>query len=310
MREMNNLSLESSMRTAPVPGSATGPGPIGKIRIFLEMIKFEHTVFALPFAYIGALLVEHRIPAVLDIFWITVAMVSARTAAMSLNRIIDRHIDAQNPRTAGRALPKGLLTVTDVWIHAVISISVLLLAALQLSVLAVKLFPLVLLILVGYSYTKRFTWACHLWLGVALGFTPVAAWIAISDAITVAPVLLGLGVMFWVAGFDIIYACMDYDFDRASGIRSIPARLGIPAALKVAAAFHILAPAFLAAAGIALGLGTLYFIGVGLAVLILGYEHAIVKPHDLSRANVAFFQVNAVLGMVVFGFTLAEVLLH
>ncbi|MDZ4043083.1 MAG: UbiA-like polyprenyltransferase [Eubacteriales bacterium] len=310
MREMGNLPLENRLATGAIPGSATGSRPFNKVRVFLDMIKFEHTVFALPFAFIGALLVQMRIPGLWDIIWITVAMVGARTAAMSLNRIFDRHIDARNPRTADRALPKGLLSVNEVCVHAVISMAVLLFAAIQLSPLAVKLFPLVLFILVGYSYTKRFTWACHLWLGVALGFTPVAGWIAISDAFALPPVLLGLGVMFWVAGFDIIYASMDYEFDRDAGIRSIPARFGIPAALKIAAGFHILAPAFLAAAGMVLGLGTLYYIGIGLAILILGYQHAIVKPNDLSRANVAFFQANAVLGMTVFAFTLAEVLFH
>lgn len=307
MRNMNNMPLETGVGMPPVPGRPT-PGGLGKIKVFLEMIKFEHTIFALPFAYIGALLVEQRLPSGYDVFWITVAMVGARTAAMSLNRVIDRHLDARNPRTAERALPKGLLSTLEVWVLALLSMLVLFYAALQLSPLAVRLFPVAIFVLVGYSYTKRFTWLCHLWLGVALGLAPLAAWIAISNSFAAAPALLGLGVMFWVAGFDIIYACMDYDFDRSAGVFSIPSRFGIPAALKVAAAFHFLASVCMAAAGLVLGLGTWYFIGVGLAVLILCYEHAIVRPDDLSRANTAFFNVNAVLGMVVFVFTLAEVI--
>lgn len=309
MRDMNNVPLETGVQTPPVPGPSASGG-LGKIRVFLEMIKFEHTIFALPFAYIGALLVEQRLPSGHDVFWITVAMVGARTAAMSLNRVIDRHIDARNPRTGGRALPKGLLSTLEVWILALLSMLVLFVATLRLSPLAVKMFPVALFVLIGYSYTKRFTWLCHIWLGVALGLAPLAAWIAISNSFATAPVLLGLGVTFWVAGFDIIYACMDYEFDRSEGIFSIPSRFGIPTALKIAAVFHLLASVFMVAAGLILELGTYYFIGVGLAVLILCYEHAIVRPDDLSRANVAFFNVNAVLGMVVFVFTLAEVVLR
>lgn len=305
MRSMNNVPLEAGARLTPVPGRPA-PG-WGKIKIFLEMIKFEHTIFALPFAYIGALLVEQSVPSAHNLFWITVAMAGARTAAMSLNRVIDLHIDARNPRTADRALPRGLLSPSAVWVLIVVSMALLLVATLQLSPLAVKLFPLAVFILVAYPYTKRFTWLCHIWLGGALGCAPLGAWIAIADGFTVAPVLLALGVIFWVAGFDIIYSSMDYEFDRAEGIHSIPSRFGLRAALRIAAVFHAVASLCIAAAGVVLELGTFYFIGVGLAVLILCYEHAIVRPEDLSRVGVAFFNVNAVLGVVVFVFTVAEV---
>ncbi|MDI6709607.1 MAG: UbiA-like polyprenyltransferase [Thermoanaerobacterales bacterium] len=279
-----------------------------RVLTFLEMVKFEHTVFALPFAFVGALLTERHLPAWSDVLWITVAMVGARTAAMSLNRLIDRHVDARNPRTANRALPKGLLSVGEVWIYVIISFALLLIAAYQLSPLAVRLFPLVVAILVGYSYTKRFTWACHLWLGAALGFAPLGAWIAIANRIDLAPILLALGVLFWVAGFDIIYACLDHDFDIRAGIHSIPVRFGIPIALRIARGFHVVAPALFLAAGMALHLGVFYFLGVALAIALLAYEHAIVNPGDLSRVNVAFFHANAVLSILIFCFTLVDVL--
>ncbi|MBO8128885.1 MAG: UbiA family prenyltransferase [Peptococcaceae bacterium] len=280
-----------------------------KARIFLEMIRFEHTVFALPFAYIGALLVEKAIPSTHDLLWITLGMIGARTAAMSLNRLIDRHIDARNPRTAGRALPRGLISVYEVWVYTVLSFVLLFLAAWQLSPLAVKLFPLVVAVLTGYSYTKRFTWACHLWLGMALGFAPLASWIAISNRFDIAPMFLFLGVLFWVAGFDIIYACLDHEFDRCSGLYSIPARFGIKRALRIAGIFHCLASAMFVVTGLVLHLSFIYFIGVGIAIVILFYEHRIVNPDDLRRVNIAFFNMNAALSICLFLFTLAEVLL-
>nr|WP_204619097.1 UbiA-like polyprenyltransferase [Desulforadius tongensis] len=281
--------------------------PVSKLKIFMEMIKFEHTVFALPFAYIGAMLVGQKIPSGMELLWITLAMVGARTAAMSLNRIIDRHIDAQNPRTANRALPKGLLSVTEVWVYVILSLLLLLAAASQLSELAFKLFPLAVFMLVFYPYTKRFTWACHLFLGAALALAPLGAWIAISGAFAPAPVLLGIGVMFWVAGFDIIYACDDYDFDRQNGIHSIPARFGIDKALKISSLFHIIAPLLFLAVGMILKLGWFYYIGVIVSVVILLYEHRLVKPGDLSKGGVAFFTMNGVLSMVMFVFTLLDI---
>lgn len=279
-----------------------------KIKIFLEMIRFEHTIFALPFAYVGALIAEKRIPGAHDIIWITLAMVGARTAAMSLNRIIDRHIDAKNPRTEGRALPKGLISVIEVWVYVVISLALLLYSARQLSPLAFHLFPLAALVLLVYSYTKRFTWVCHLFLGATLGLAPLGSWIAITGRFDLAPVLLALGVLFWVAGFDIIYACDDYEFDRREKIYSIPARFGIKKALCISMAFHIAAPVLILATGLLLNLGLLYFAGVLTAVIILFYQHTLVRPDDLSRAGIAFFNLNGILSVLVFAFTFLDVL--
>lgn len=281
-----------------------------KLPVFLEMIKFEHTVFALPFAYIGALVTNKQIPTSHDLLWITVAMVGARTAAMSLNRIIDRHIDARNPRTANRALPRGLLSVTEVWYYTFISLALLLLAAFNLSPLAVRLFPLVVAVLVGYSYTKRFTWASHLWLGAALGFAPLGSWVAITNRLDLAPVLLAGGVLFWVAGFDIIYACLDYEFDRENGLYSIPAQFGIRRALQISTLCHVVSPALFIAAGLALKLGTLYFTGIGIAVVLLIYQHMIVTPVNLARINIAFFNLNAALSVSMFLFTLADIVIR
>ncbi|HIE11904.1 MAG TPA: 4-hydroxybenzoate octaprenyltransferase [Desulfotomaculum sp.] len=280
-----------------------------RLKIFMAMIKFEHTVFALPFAYIAALLTEKRLPTAHDIFWVTLAMVGARTAAMSLNRLIDRGIDAKNPRTAGRALPRGLLGTKEVWTYVFLSFGLLLVSAWQLSPLALKLFLPAVIVLWLYSYTKRFTWACHFYLGLTLGLAPVATWVAITNEFALAPVLLGTGVLFWVAGFDIIYACLDYDFDRREGIFSIPARFGIEPALWIAKLCHLLAPVFFAVTGIVLGLGPLYLIGVGFAVAVLLYEHRMVRPGDLSHVGVAFFNMNGILSTGMFFFTLADILI-
>ncbi|NLI13865.1 UbiA-like polyprenyltransferase [Pelotomaculum propionicicum] len=279
-----------------------------KVRIFLEMIKFEHTIFALPFAYVGAFLTEKGMPEWRGLLWITLAMVGARTAAMSLNRIIDRHIDARNPRTAGRALPKGLLSVAEVWIYVFLSFTLLLYAAHQLSPLAFRLFPVAVLVLSTYSFMKRFSWTCHLFLGAALGLAPLGSWIALTNKFDLAPVLIAFGVMFWVAGFDIIYACDDYDFDRREGVYSIPARFGIKNALLISTAFHVVAPLLFLASGLVLHLGIFYLVGLGIAIIILFRQHTLVRPDDLSRAGVAFFNMNGVLSIVIFIFTILDVL--
>lgn len=280
-----------------------------KLVVFLEMIKFEHTLFALPFAFIGALLAQRVIPTGHNILWLTLAMVGARTAAMSLNRVVDRHIDARNPRTAKRALPQGLLKVSEVWLYTLLSFGLLALAAYNLQPLAFKLFPVAVLALSFYSFTKRFTWSCHLFLGLALGLAPLGAWVGIVGKFALAPVLLCLGVMFWVAGFDVIYACDDYDFDCRAGIYSIPARFGIPRALKISKVMHLLAPLFFLATGVVLHLGLFYLAGVILAVALLTYEHSLIKPDDLSRAGVAFFNLNGMLSTGMFLFTLLDVII-
>ena len=280
-----------------------------KIKIFFEMIKIEHTIFALPFAYMGALLVDMKIPSGHDLIWITLAMVGARTSAMVLNRIIDRHIDARNPRTAGWALPKGLLSLSEVWLYAFISFALLMVSAYNLSPLAFKLFPLALAVLFFYPYTKRITWACHLILGFALGLAPLGAWVAIANRIDLAPLVLTAGVMFWVAGFDIIYACDDYDFDRRDGIHSIPARFGIEAGLRISAAFHIIALCLFSAVSFIVHLGFFYWGGMALAAALLFYQHYLVKPEDLSKSGLAFFNLNAGLSVSTFLFTLADLLI-
>ncbi len=277
-----------------------------KLRIFLEMIKVEHTIFALPFAYTGALLVEKKVPPAHDLAWITLAMVGARTAAMSLNRIIDRHIDARNPRTANRAIPRGLISSAEVWAYAVLALGLLFVSAYNLSPLAFKLSPLAALVLIFYPYTKRFTWTCHLILGLALGIAPLGAWIAIANRFDLAPVILCAGVMFWVAGFDIIYACDDYDFDRAEGIYSIPARFGIKTGLRVSAAFHVLALVLFASVALVLQLGPIYYTGMILVAVLLFYQHHLVRPDDLSRSGVAFFNLNAGLSVATLVFTLLD----
>ncbi|MCX7781550.1 MAG: putative 4-hydroxybenzoate polyprenyltransferase [Negativicutes bacterium] len=279
-----------------------------KLKIFLEMIKFEHTLFALPFAYIGALLTGLAIPQTYHLIWITLAMVGARTAAMSLNRIIDRRIDALNPRTANRALPKGLLNVSEVWLYVAVSLLLFGISAYKLSPLAFTLSPIALFALTFYSYTKRFTWLCHFFLGATLSMAPMGAWVAIANSLSLEALILGLGVMFWVAGFDIVYACDDYDFDKASGIFSIPARFGIAKALTIAAGLHVIAPVCFAAVGLLLGLGIFYWAGLLVAVFLLYYQHRLISPTDLSKAGVAFYGLNGTLSMVMFIFTLLDIL--
>lgn len=278
-----------------------------KLKIFLEMIKFEHSIFALPFAYIATLLTEQKLPSMYHLFWITVAMVGARTAAMSLNRMIDRKIDAKNPRTKNRAMPKGLLSSAEVTMYTVISLAVLALSAYQLSPLAWTLLPLVLFALTFYSYTKRFTWACHFFLGFTLGLAPIGAWVAITNEVSVVSILLAAGVFFWVAGFDIIYACDDYDFDRENGIFSVPSRFGLDRALWIARVLHVLAPICFFALGILAHLGIFYFVGLISAVILLYYQHRLVSPNDLSQTGIAFFNLNGTLSMVMFVCTFLEV---
>lgn len=274
-----------------------------KLNIFLEMIKFEHTIFALPFAYLGAFLAAGGIPTAHQLFWITMAMLGARTAAMSLNRLIDRHIDALNPRTANRALPQGLISVLEVWVYTILSFLLLFFSALQLNELCVRLLPIAVFILVIYSYTKRWTWGCHLVLGLADSLAPMGAWVAVRASLDLPAVILGLGMGLWVAGFDIIYACQDYDFDRQYGIHSIPARFGKEKALFIARVLHGASLSFLLALGILLQLGVIYFAGVVVAGLILIHEHRLVSPDDLSRLNIAFLQMNGYLSVLMFIFT-------
>lgn len=286
---------------------------IRKIGIILEMIKFEHTIFALPFAFMGAVLgnivVERAWPTWTEIFWVTVAMVGARSAAMSLNRLIDRYIDAKNPRTANRALPAGLLSVGEVILFIIVSFAMLFVAAFQLNDLAVKLLPLAVFVLILYSYTKRFTWACHFVLGVAIGFGPLGGWIATTGQVDGTALLLFATVMFWTAGFDIIYACQDTEFDQREGLYSIPSRFGIAKALLISRGCHLLTVIGLFALYQQAALSFWFLLGVILAALILIYEHSLVKPTDLSKLDIAFFTMNGILSVVIFTFTLLDLVI-
>lgn len=283
-----------------------------KIKVFLEMIKFEHTVFALPFAYMGSILAAvvetDRLPAWSDIGWITLAMVGARSAAMGLNRLIDAAIDAENPRTALRAIPAGLLTKKEVLIFIVASFALLFFAAFQLNMLCVYLLPIAVFFLTFYSYTKRFTWACHLVLGITIALSPLGGWVAITGRFDAIAFVLFGAVACWVAGFDILYACQDAEFDRNKGLHSIPARFGIARALWFARTLHVLTAIGLVTIWWMAGLSWGYLIGLAIAYVVLFYEHAIVKPNDLSRINTAFMTMNGILSLVMFTFTLIDVI--
>ena len=284
---------------------------IKNTRLTLEMIKIEHTLFALPFALLGALLAANGLPSLRQILWIVVAMVGARSAAMAFNRIADRNIDARNPRTAARALPAGLLSVGFVWAFTIVSAAVFLLAAAMLNRLTLLLAPVALASILLYSFTKRWTQFSHIVLGWCLSIAPTGAWIAVRGEIgSPVPLLLSLVVLLWTAGFDILYACQDYDFDRREGLRSIPARVGIARALWIARALH--AVAFLALVWLyaLTGLGPLAVAGVIATGALLVYQHRLVRADDLGRLNAAFFTTNAfvsVILLVTFG---SAVFLH
>lgn len=284
---------------------------IKNTRLTLEMIKIEHTLFALPFAFLGALLAANGLPSLRQILWIIVAMVGARSAAMAFNRIADRHIDARNPRTATRALPAGMLSVGFVWVFTLLSAAVFLFAAAMLNRLTLILAPVALASVLLYSFTKRWTQFSHIVLGWCLSIAPTGAWIAVRGEIgSAVPLLLSLVVLLWTAGFDILYACQDYDFDRREGLRSIPARAGIGRALWIARALH--ATAFLALLWLYVltGLGPVAFAGVIATGALLVYQHRLVRADDLGRLNAAFFTTNAfvsVILLVTFG---SAVFLH
>jgi 4-hydroxybenzoate polyprenyltransferase len=272
-----------------------------KLRTTLEMIKFEHTLFALPFAFLGAVLAAGGLPEWRQILWITVAMAGARSAAMTFNRIVDRDIDAQNPRTANRELPSGKLSLSFAWMFLFVSVGVFLVAAYSLNWLAFALSPVALLSVLGYSYAKRFTAFAHLLLGWALAISPTAAWIAVRGEIdSEVPLLLSLLVLMWTAGFDVLYACQDYEFDKKAGLRSIPARFGIKRSLWIARLFHLQAFLVLLLLYAVTGLGMLAFAGVIAVGLLMIYQHTLVRPNDLSRMNAAFFTTNAFVSVILF----------
>ena len=279
---------------------------LNKIRVFFSMIDISHSLFGLPFAYMGAFLAARGWPGGMEIIWITVAMVSARTAALCMNRLIDRDIDAANPRTSEWAIPSGQLSVSVIWSITFVFLALLFFAAYQLNPLCVKLAPLAVLVLWGYSYTKRFTWWCHFILGLAIGIGPVGGWIAITGTFDWQPFVLGMAVACWIAGFDIIYACQDIDFDRSHGLYSLPARFGQAGALRYSAWFHAWTVIFFILTGLILDLGLFYYLGVVFVAVILLYEHSLVKPGDLSNVQLAAFKINHHVGLIVFAITLLD----
>jgi 4-hydroxybenzoate polyprenyltransferase len=281
---------------------------IANTRVFLGMIKFSHTIFALPFALSGALLAANGIPSPRQLLWIVLAMVGARTAAMGLNRLIDAGIDARNPRTAGRAIPAGQIGKGTTLLFIVVSIGLLLIAAAQLNPLCLKLAPLALFFLVVYSYCKRFTALAHVVLGICLAAAPLGAWVAIRGSIDGPALILAGAVLFWVAGFDILYALQDLEFDRSAGLHSIPVLLGVEGSLWAARMFHMVMLALLLGLFSLLHLGAFFMIGILLVAAMLLYEHWLLRDGDLSKLDAAFFNMNGYISVVILLSTLAEVL--
>ena len=280
---------------------SSAPSVMGNIRVTLEMIKIEHTLFALPFALLGALLAARGVPTAMQILWITLALIGARSTAMAFNRIADREYDARNPRTSMRALPAGLLSVGFVWLFTAVSAALFFVAAAMLNKLTLLLAPVAIASVVLYSFTKRWTLLSHVVLGWCLSIAPTGAWIAVRSAIdSPVPLLLSLVVLLWTAGFDILYACQDYDFDRRESLRSIPARFGIGRSLWIARALHVGAFAALVALYWIAHLGALALIGVFITAALLIYQHTLVRADDLSRLNAAFFTTNAFVSVILF----------
>jgi len=275
-------------------------------RRFAALVKIEHTVFALPFAYIGALLCVRSIPSAHDLVWITLAMVGARSLAMGLNRIVDAEIDARNPRTATRELPTGLLSRAQVVVFCALAFAVYLLACFQLDPVVRWLWPIPLVGFVVYPYLKRVTWLSHLWLGAVDGLAPVGAWIAITGRLPWEAWALGAAVAVWIAGFDLFYSLFDRAVDVEQGLHSVAVRFGVAGAFWGARLLHLVTVLLLVAVGLGLHLGWLYWLGVAAVGILLAYEHSLVRPDDLRRLDAAFFTVNGVISVVFFAFVLAE----
>jgi 4-hydroxybenzoate polyprenyltransferase len=277
------------------------PALLRNLRTTLDMIKIEHTLFALPFAFLGAILAANGLPSARQIFWIAAAMVGARSTAMAFNRLADREYDARNPRTAGRAIPAGLLSVTFVWAFTLTSAALFLVAAAMLNRLTLLLAPVALASVLLYSFSKRWTMWSHLVLGWCLAIAPTGAWIAVRGALdSPVPLLLSLVVLFWTAGFDVMYACQDYEFDVSAGLHSIPKRFGIRGALWIARAFHVAAFLALLALYWATQLGLVALAGVVATAVLLVYQHRLVRGGDLSKLNAAFFTTNAFVSVILF----------
>jgi 4-hydroxybenzoate polyprenyltransferase len=278
-------------------------------RLFASLVKVEHTVFALPFAYIGAFLAVDGVPSTSDLLWITIAMIGARSLAMALNRLIDAGIDARNPRTAARELPRGALAPWHVVGFALVSLAVFLVAVYQLAPIVRWLWPIPVAAFVVYPYLKRWSWTSHFALGAIDGLAPVGAWAAIANELPWEAWALGGAVAAWVAGFDVLYALFDVDVDRAQGLHSVPARFGDPAAFSVARLLHVLTVALLVVAGLGLPVGVFYWLGTAVVAVLLAYEHSLVSPADRRRLDMAFFTMNGVISVTFFLFVLGDVLL-
>jgi len=277
-----------------------------RLRDLLDTIKFEHTIFAMPFALLSLFLASNGWPQPEVLLWVVVAMVGARSTAMMMNRIADRHIDARNPRTASRQLPSGVVSLPAAWVFTLASAALFVWAASQLNALALQLSPVVLAVVWAYSWTKRFTWAAHLWLGVSLGLAPLGAWIAATGQLQWTPLLISLGVVLWVAGFDTIYACQDASFDRQHGLHSLPARWGTARALMWARVFHTLMLMVFIVLGVWIDATWLYWGGWLLVAGLVIVQHRLVNPEDLSHIDIAFFNVNSIVGVLLLVFTLAD----
>lgn len=271
-----------------------------KISILLEMIKFKHTVFALPFAFMGAWLAQGGVPSAMVFMWIVLAMVGARTSAMGFNRIIDARFDKENPRTAGRAIPAGEIKMVEAWAMVILAALLFFAACSQLNLLTLKLSPFALGLTFFYSYTKRFTWFCHLVLGIALAFSPLGGFVAVKGALMGFPWMLSAAVLFWVSGFDAVYACQDADYDKGRGLHSMPARFGREGAFKLAVLFHVIAFALFIYTGLFCKLNIYYFLGVAVTGLALFYQHLIVNPRDLSNISMSFFSMNGIISVTLF----------
>ncbi len=284
-------------------------GFVRKLLIILEMIKFEHTLFALPFALASALVAARGLPKLPILIWILAAMIGARSAAMAFNRIADARIDALNPRTASRALPKGLVSAGAAWLFTLAAAALLVFSAYMLNPLAFALSPVALTSVFTYSYSKRFTSLSHVWLGLCLGIAPVGAWIAVTGKMGFPSMVLSAGVILWTAGFDIIYSLQDVDFDRKMGLFSLPSRIGTPWALAVSRVFHAIMIGMLVWFGLLTGRGIVYYTGVGLVALFLLWEQSLVSPRDFSRVNTAFFTLNGCVSLMILGFVAVDVFL-
>lgn len=283
-------------------------GFLGTLSLYLKMIKISHSVFALPFAFTGAVLAAGGVPSGRQIFWIVVAMVGARSGAMGLNRIIDRAIDRENPRTSSREIPSGKIRLRDARLFTAFSLGLLVFAAYELNPLCFRLSPLAVLVLVVYSYTKRFTWLSHFVLGAAISLAPLGAWIAVRGTFDPAILSLSISVVFWLAGFDVLYALQDIDFDRTAGLHSIPQRFGIGRSLVLSRIFHSATVILLVATGLLFDRGIFYWTGMAITGGLFLYEHSLVKADDLSRLNIAFFNMNGYISVTVFLSTLADYL--